>query len=115
FLEWNGDTIPIPWSLANPGEMASWKIKGHSMEPEYMNGEIVVVDKSIGWSSGDDVIAQRNGDEITIKKIRVFPDGTIELRPYNPDYPVLQVKEEDDVAIIGVVVSTIRTKKNTKK
>ena len=115
FLEWQGETIPIPWSIANPGEMVAWKVRGCSMEPEYKNGETVVIDKSIGWSSGDDVIACRNGDDLTIKKIRVFPDGTIELRPYNPDYPVLQVKEEDEVVIYGVVVSSIRTRKNIKK
>jgi len=53
------------------------------------------------------IVVARLGDEVTVKRLRKSAHG-IELLPENPDYPVIQVGEEDNFAIEGLAVGLIR-------
>lgn len=87
------------------------KIRGKSMEPEFHEGEIVVVDPTLSANAGDFVVARiaNSGEnEATIKQYAVTGidrNGveTFELRPLNPLFPILSSKELD-IDLLGVVV-----------
>ncbi len=60
------------------------KIKGHSMEPDYLDGDTIILEKVDDCKSGDDCVVMVNGNEGTFK--RVFKNSetkTITLQPLN--------------------------------
>ena len=109
---WDGEWVYVDHATKN---MLEWKIKGRSMEPDYLDGDIVIIDKSMPWKDGNDVIARRNGDEVTIKRVTVLPENRIELRPLNPKYPTLMFTEGEEIELVGVVVKLVRDQLKKKK
>ncbi len=108
FEDWDGETFAVPKGMFKGKNLVAWKVKGKSMEPVYMEGDHLIINKDFDCVDEMDVIVKRNGDEVTVKKIKIFKNGIIELRPYNPDYPTIQVKSCDE--IIGKVVGYFRKK-----
>lgn len=106
FTSWEGQTMPLPQKPKK--SWVAWEIKGRSMEPEYYSGDVVVLDTEAQTVDGCDVVARKNGGEITIKRLKILKDGSIELRPYNPDFETLKFGGEDEVKAVGVVVKLIR-------
>ena len=45
-----------------------------------------------------------NSDGVTVKELKILKDGSVELRPLNPEYPTLKFKSESRLEILGVVV-----------
>lgn len=115
FSEWSGATLKVPVGMYKGRDLISWKIKGRSMEPHYLDGDVVIISKVYECIDGIDVIARKNGDHATIKKIKTFPDGTIELRPYNSDFPTIQVQHSDEVEIVGKIVGLFRDMERKKR
>ena len=83
-------------------------IKGPSMEPEFRDGDKVIIDPAIAPQPGDFVVAKNSHEEATFKKYR--PRGTsergdmiFELVPLNDDFATLH-SERDHLHIIGVMV-----------
>ncbi|MFZ4653065.1 MAG: LexA family protein [Methylococcaceae bacterium] len=83
-------------------------IRGASMEPDFKEGDTIVIDPDIKPTPGDFVVAKNQEDEATFKKFR--PRGidhqgrsVIELVPLNEDFPSLR---SDVVAfeIIGTML-----------
>lgn len=109
FENWDGETFAIPKGMFKGQKLVAWKIKGKSMEPVYKEGDHLIVSKDFDYVDEIDVISKRNGTEVTVKKLKIFKDGTIELRPYDPEYPTIQVKTYDE--IIGKVVGFYRKNK----
>lgn len=83
-------------------------VKGKSMEPEFKEGDTIVIDPDIFPNPGDYVVAKNGSGEATFKKYRsrgISDDGTdiFELVPLNPDYATLS-STQTHIIIIGVVV-----------
>ncbi|WP_025120648.1 MULTISPECIES: LexA family transcriptional regulator [unclassified Serratia (in: enterobacteria)] len=79
------------------------RIKGDSMEPEFKEGDTIIVDPAVAPHPGEFVVA-RNGDhEATFKKYRPKANGAFELLPLNPDYPTID-SEQQPIQIIGTMV-----------
>lgn len=101
------DYEDIDEDLARTGEFFALRIKGHSMEPRMMEGDVVIVRQQETAENGDTVVVSVNGDLATVKKIKIGPAG-ITLMPTNPTYdPLFYTKEEVEqlpVRIIGKVV-----------
>ena len=101
------DYEEIPESMARGGEYFGLAIKGDSMYPRILEGDVVIVKKQSTANSGDIVIALVNGDEGTCKQLYKYKDH-IELKPFNPMYKPLVYSNEDisslPVSIIGKVV-----------
>lgn len=83
-------------------------IKGPSMEPEFRDGDKVIIDPAVFPQPGDFVVAKNTQEEATFKKYR--PRGTdergemvFELVPLNDDFPTLH-SERDHLHVIGVMV-----------
>jgi DNA polymerase V len=69
------------------------------------SGDRLIVDRALEATSGKVVIAVVNG-ELTVKKL-VRRDGVIYLMPENDKYKPIEVKDEIDLEIWGVVTSVI--------
>ena len=106
------DYEEITEDMASQGEYFGLKVKGDSMEPMFFAGDIVIVRQQPTADSGDIVIALVNGDESTIKKLKLLNDG-IMLIPansaYEPMYYTRKQVIELPVQIIGKVVELRRS------
>ena len=82
------------------------KVQGDSMQNAGItDGDILIVDRSQSAQSGKVVIAAVNG-ELTVKRLQINHQGTF-LLAENPDYPPIQIHEETEMVIWGVVTSCI--------
>jgi SOS-response transcriptional repressor LexA len=85
-------------------------VRGTSMEPEFRDGDKIIVDPDVTPQPGDFVVAKLDREEeATFKKLR--PRGTdasgqpvIDLVPLNDDWPVLHVDADNPGRIVGTVV-----------
>lgn len=83
------------------------RVRGMSMrDAGILDGDLLAVQSTREARNGQIVVA-RLGDEVTVKRLRKSANG-IELLPENPDYPVIQVGEEESFAIEGLAVGLIR-------
>lgn len=90
-----------------PGEYFGLKIKGDSMMPRIVEGDVVIVHSQPDAESGDVVIVQINGDTATCKRLAKYETG-ISLISFNPMYTPINFTNEEikdlPVTIIGKVV-----------
>ena len=95
------------------GSMAfALEVRGDSMAPEILEGDVVVIDPDVDPLPGDIVAAKNGSHEATIKQYR--PRGTndqgqeyFELVPLNPVYPTMR-SDHHHVTIIGVMMERRR-------
>lgn len=101
------DTEEISEELAKTGDFFALKIKGDSMEPRIVDGDVVIVKQQEDAENGDTVIALVNGDDAVCKRLRKYRDG-LELISNNPAYAPMffdkETIETKPVRIIGKVV-----------
>ena len=101
------DYEEIPHSLAATGEFVALQIKGQSMEPRIYEGDVVIVRVQPTAETGDLAVVIVNGDEATVKKIKILPEGIL-LQPFNPTYQPMFYScsdiENKPVRIFGKVV-----------
>lgn len=101
------DYEEISPQMASTGEYFCLQVKGQSMEPRLVEGDVVVVRKQPDIESGDIAIVLVNGNEATIKKVKKQSDG-IMLIPLNPAYDTMFYNKNDiknkPVTILGKVV-----------
>ncbi|WP_321392484.1 translesion error-prone DNA polymerase V autoproteolytic subunit [uncultured Desulfuromusa sp.] len=69
-------------------------------------GDILVVDRSLAAQHGDIIIAEFNG-ELTVKKLELTP--VIRLVPMNNQHAPIDVPEESELEIFGVVTTSIHS------
>lgn len=92
---------------ASSNAFAVW-VQGNSMEPDFNDGDLIIVDPDLVPMPGDFVVAKNGSEEATFKKYRprgYKEDGTevFELVPLNEDYPKLS-SETCPITIIGKVI-----------
>lgn len=89
------------------------QIKGDSMEPEYLDGDVIIVLKQESAETGEDVVVMVNGYDATFKRLSKVEDGII-LRPINPKYDPLHFSAEDvrglPVKVLGICIELRRKK-----
>ena len=82
------------------------KAQGDSMiGAGIQQGDILIVDKSLGAKSGKIVIAVVDG-EFTVKRLHKYK-GNITLKAENPDFEDIKISGDDELIIWGVVTSVI--------
>lgn len=82
------------------------RVEGQSMiNAGIKSGDILIVDRSLSPSSGHVVIAVLNGDFL-VKKLHKRGNQTW-LLPENPKYQPMQITDESNFEIWGVVTSVI--------
>ena len=115
---WEG-TVNLKEEIAKTGDFFALRIKGDSMLDVLWDGDIVAVKKQDYAENGDIAVVLINGDEATVKKIKLLDSG-IKLIPFNrrinpeteePYYEDIFYTKEDvetkPVKIIGVVKQLI--------
>lgn len=102
------DYEEITPELAASGEFFALKIRGHSMEPRMMEGDVVIVRRQDDVESGDVAIVLVNGNEATVKRVKKQEDGITlianNISVYEPHYYSNKEIEELPVRILGKVV-----------
>lgn len=102
-LDWED----ISEDMAKTGEFFGLRIKGDSMQPRIVEGDVVIVRQQPDADSGDVVIVQVNGDKATCKRLAKYSSG-ISLISFNPAYEPMNYTNEQieqlPVTIIGKVV-----------
>ena len=94
------------------------EVRGDSMEPEFHQGDVIVVDPAVNPQMDDYIVAELlakgeqtapGSGEVTFKQYR--PRGTgltgsqsFDLLPRNPDYPTITVNKDHPGRIIGTVI-----------
>lgn len=108
------DWEEIPQSLASgEKEYFALQVEGDSMYPDYLPGDIVIVQKTPVCASGDDCVVYVNGYDATLKQVKLDEKhGTLTIVPKNPSYPPRTFSKEEiqslPVTIAGVVVELRR-------
>ncbi len=98
-----GVTESIYFDGPSSGLVFALRVKGDSMEPEFKEGDTIVIDPAISPNPGEFVIAKNGDYEATFKKYREKANGSFELVPLNPDYPTID-SELQHITIIGTMV-----------
>lgn len=107
------DWEELPASMAAGGrEYFGLRVKGDSMYPQFLDGDTVIVRKQDSCTSGDICVVYVNGYDATLKQVQLGDDGSITLKPRNPEYPprtyTASESEALPISIAGVVVELRR-------
>lgn len=98
--------------LSGNKEYFALKIKGDSMYPKYLNGDVIIVRKQDDCESGQDCVVAVNGYDATFKKV-IKKDKQLMLQPLNTLYEPIMYNENEiknlPVKILGVAVEIRRT------
>ncbi|WP_337544764.1 S24 family peptidase [Megasphaera sp.] len=102
------DYEEITPELAATGEFFALKIRGHSMEPRMMEGDVVIVRRQDDVESGDVAIVLVNGNEATVKRVKKQEEGITLIATntsvYEPHFYSNKEIAELPVRILGRVV-----------
>lgn len=82
------------------------RANGISMEGDFNDGDLLVIDKSMQPAEGKIAVCFIDG-EFTVKRIKIDTEG-IWLMPTNKRYKPILVTEENDLRIWGVVTHVIK-------
>ncbi len=77
------------------------RVQGDSMEPVFPNGSIIIVDPALEPHHGSFVVVRLDEAEQATFKQLVIDGGTRYLKPLNPRYPIMEVKQS--ATVCGVV------------
>ncbi len=92
--------------VRNPAATFFVRVTGDSMiEAGIHSGDVLVVDRSIEPKDGNIVIAVLDGD-LTVKRL-LRENGKVYLTPENPDYNRIEINEEMQFEVWGVVTTVI--------
>lgn len=107
------DYEEIPKAMLSGGkEYFALKVKGDSMFPVFLDGDTVIVRKSPTCQSGEVCVVYVNGNDATLKEVRIDERKNLSLIPRNTNYSprtfTAAEVEELPVVIAGVVVELRR-------
>lgn len=111
------DWEELPQSMASgEKEYFALEVKGDSMWPDYLPGDVVIVRRQPTCDSGDDCVVYINGYDATLKQVRLnAEDQSLTIVPQNQSYPPRTFTAEEiqslPVTIAGVVVELRRKMK----
>jgi DNA polymerase V len=92
--------------VKNPAATFFVRVKGDSMrDAGISNGDILVVDRSVSPEDGQVVVAMLDGD-FTVKRLRKR-NGRVFLVAENNAYPPIEVGEDQELVVWGVVTFVI--------
>ena len=107
--EWDGFTLDLNQHLIhNPPATFFVRAMGDSMNTVgIFNSDILIVDRSLTAKHLDIVVASVNG-ELTVKRL-ICKNGKTILKAENPSYAFIELNEEMEVTIWGVVTNVIHS------
>ncbi len=104
----DGEIDLATYLIDRPAASFLMRVTGESMRGAgILDGDLVVVDRSLRPQSGRVVVGVCNG-EMTLKRLRILGNGRAVLQAENPDFPEFVICEETPAEIWGVVVGVVR-------
>ena len=83
------------------------KVKGQSMiDAGLDDNDLLVIDRSLEPTNNKIAVCFLDG-EFTVKRLRVEKND-VWLQPENPNYPIINITEENDFVILGIVTNVIK-------
>ena len=82
------------------------RANGVSMEGDFNDGDLLVIDRSLEFTDGKIVVCFIDG-EFTVKRIKIDSEG-VWLMPSNEKFKPIHVTAENDLRIWGVVTHVIK-------
>lgn len=112
------DTEEISTDMVRGGKQYfGLRVKGNSMEPDYLDGDTLILEKADNCENGDDCVVMVNGNDGTFKRVFKNENGII-LQPLNSSYAPMPYTNEQienlPVRIIGIVEEIRRKKRRLK-
>ena len=104
-----GERIDLAREMTpNPDTTFYAHVEGDSMrDAGILDGDVVVVDRSLEPKNGDFIIAYIDG-EYTLKEFKMDPSGACAwLIPHNPDFQPIRVDKDSNFSVWGVVTYAI--------
>lgn len=102
----------IPFEPTDGGKYFALRVRGESMTPTLMDGDIIIVRSQSEVRSGDIAVVTINGNEATCKEVQVSGDGLALIghntSVYTPHFYSAEDVEHMPVVIRGKVVSMRR-------
>lgn len=101
----------IPQNMGHLEGLFALRVRGNSMEPNIIEGDIIIVQQQSSADNGDIVVALVNGDEATVKKIKITESGIMLIAnnaAYTPMFYTNKEVEELPVCITGKVIGLYR-------
>ena len=93
--------------VRNPVSTFFFAVEGDSMQgAEIFDGDILVVNKSVRPRHGHIVVAFVDGQRLVKRLFR--REGRVALVAENPNYPTLDIGEEQELQVWGVVVGKFK-------
>lgn len=100
--------------IEHPASTFYAKVVGDSMSGEGITeGDILVIDKSLEPEHGDLAVCCLDG-EFTLKRLNFVDGNRLYLMPSNRRYRPIEVTEDNDFLIWGVVIYTIKANRRRK-
>ncbi|WP_459129891.1 LexA family protein [Guggenheimella bovis] len=104
--------VDIDEAVSKKGQHIALKIKGDSMAPKILDGDIVIVRVQSEVESGSVGVIYINGYEATCKKI-IYNETSLIIQPLNPSYDPMSFTwdevEELPIKILGKVIELRRS------
>jgi DNA polymerase V len=83
------------------------KVRGQSMIDAGLNdSDLLVIDRSLEPANNKIAVCLLDG-EFTVKRLRV-EGKEVWLQPENPDYPIINITNDNDFVIWGIVTNVIK-------
>ena len=93
--------------LNSSKEIFGLRVSGDSMDKEFRDGDVVIVEKDSVVENGQIAVVQVNGYNATVKRVRYEKDRIILIpESNNPAHYPQVYSQDDEVKIIGKVVSS---------
>ena len=97
-----GEHEEIPTTVPVSRRTFALRVHGDSMEPDFTEGMLLIVEPELDPQHGDYVIAKNGSEETTFKQL-VMDGADWYLKPLNQRYPIKPLGKS---SIIGVVRAT---------
>lgn len=99
-----GDAEEWIHTTAKGARMFALKVKSDCMEPEFREGERIIINPDIQPENGDFVVVRDNKkNEATFKQLKKYGKKII-LHPLNPKYQDIELDNDKRYVIVGKVV-----------
>ena len=83
------------------------RVRGQSMTGDFTEDDLLVIDRSVEWTDNKIALCYVE-NEFTLKRLKV-EDGKCFLVPSNNDFPVIEVNEDNNVTVWGIVTFSIKS------
>lgn len=105
------DEIEVSKTMVEDDIFFGLIISDNAMNPEYFDGDTVVVKKQSFAENGDDVVVSVNQGDIQIRRVQKIANDILRFKALNSSFESINVPLESNVRIYGVVYEMRRVKK----